>query len=361
MKPTQLVVTGLLVGTIGVLIGIPPGNTNVLQQIQEAAARVPAGGDFPSLAGATEWLNSPPLTPAGLRGKVVLVDFSTYTCINWLRSMPYVRAWAEKYKGQGLVVINVQTPEFEFEKNVDNVRLASKERMVGYPTAIDNDFAIWHAFNNEYWPALYIIDAHGNIRHHQFGEGGYDQSEKIIQQLLTEAGDTGIGHGLVSVDARGPEVPADWASLKSPETYLGYDRADRFDSPGGAVTDTRHTYSSPAQLRLNRWALSGDWTIQGQGAVLNTANGRVVYRFHARDLHLVMGPAMRGATVRFRITIDGQPPGNAHGTDVDAQGNGTVSEQRLYQLIRQSEPISDRTFEIEFLDPGAQPFVFTFG
>jgi thiol-disulfide isomerase/thioredoxin len=361
MKPTQLVVAGLFAGTIGVLIRIPPRNTNVVQQMKAAAAHAPAEGDFPSLTGATEWLNSPPLTPAGLRGKVVLVDFSTYTCINWLRSMPYVRAWAEKYKDKGLVVINVQTPEFEFEKNVDNVRLASKERMVDYPTAIDNDFAIWRAFNNEYWPALYIIDARGNIRHHQFGEGGYDQSEKIIQQLLTEAGATGVGHDLVSVDARGPEFPADWASLKSPETYLGYDRAEDFDSPGGAVTNKRHVYSVPAQLRLNHWGLSGDWTILGQGAVLNAANGRVVYRFHARDLHLVMGPAMRGATVRFRVTIDGQPPGNAHGSDVDAQGNGTVSEQRLYQLIRQSEPISDRTFEIEFLDPGAQPFVFTFG
>lgn len=361
MKLSQLVLAGLLASAIGVLIKILPKDTTVVQQMTAASVHLPIEGDLPPFSGATEWLNSPPLTPAGLRGKVVLVDFSTYSCINWLRSMPYVRAWAEKYKDKGLVVINVQTPEFEFEKNVDNVRLASKERMVDYPTVIDNDFAIWHAFNNEYWPALYIVDAHGHIRHHQFGEGGYAESEKVIQQLLTDAGATGVGHDLVSVDARGPEIPADWSSLKSPETYLGYDRADDFDSPGGAVTDKRHVYSVPPQLRLNHWALSGDWTVQHQGAVLNTANGRVVYRFHARDLHLVMGPATRGTTVRFRVRIDGQPPGDAHGTDLDAQGNGTVTEQRLYQLIRQSEPITDRTFEIEFLDPGAQPFVFTFG
>jgi len=289
------------------------------------------------------------------------VDFSTYTCINWLRSLPYVRAWAEKYKDRGLVVINVQTPEFEFEKNIENVRWASKEMGVDYPVAIDNDYAIWNAFSNQYWPALYIADAQGRIRHHHFGEGGYDESEKVIQQLLTDAGVSGIGHDLVSVNPHGLEAPADWSSLKSGETYVGYARTEGFASPGGVVSDKRHVYTIPAQLRINHWAMDGDWTVGNQATTLNVPNGRLVYRFHARDLHLVMGPAVRGTPVRFRVLIDGQPPGAAHGDDIDAQGNGTVTMQRLYQLIRQTAPIVDRQFEIEFLDPGAQTFVFTFG
>jgi len=316
---------------------------------------------LPSLGGATEWLNSPPLTAAGLRGKVVLIDFWTYTCINWIRSLPYVRAWAEKYKNQGLVVIGVHTPEFAFEKNVDNVRRAAKDMRVDYPIAIDNDYAIWRAFKNEYWPALYFVDAQGHIRHHHFGEGEYDQSEMIIQQLLSEAGIGGIGHELVSVDAHGAEAAADWGSLRSPENYVGYERTENFASPGGAVLGKRHVYATPAQLKLNDWALSGDWTVKKQLTVLNKPNGRIAYRFHARDLHLVMGPAARGASVRFRVLIDGQPPGAAHGIDVDEQGNGTVTEQRLYQLIRQRKPIADRQFEIEFLDSGVEAFAFTFG
>jgi len=329
--------------------------------IHPSAVQLPIEGELPSLGSATQWLNSQPLTAAGLRGNVVLIDFWTYTCINWLRSLPYVRAWAEKYKDQGLVVIGVHAPEFAFEKNVDNLRRAAKDMRVDYPIAIDNDHAIWRAFNNHYWPALYFVDAQGNIRHHQFGEGEYEQSEMIIQQLLAEAGIGGIGHELVSVDARGAEAAADWGSLKSPENYVGYERTENFASPGGAVLDKRRVYAAPARLQLNHWALSGDWTVENEATALNTANGRIAYRFHARDLHLVMGPAARGASVRCRVLIDGQPPGAAHGIDVDDQGNGTVTEQRLYQLIRQRGPVTERTFEMKFLDPGVQVYAFTFG
>jgi thiol-disulfide isomerase/thioredoxin len=326
-----------------------------------AAAELPIEGALPSLASASEWLNSQPLSAAGLRGNVVLISFWTYTCINWLRSLPYVRAWAEKYKHHGLVVIGVHTPEFEFEQNIDNVRRAAKDMRVDYPIAIDNDYALWRAFDNHYWPALYFVDAQGHIRHHQFGEGDYEQSEMILHQLLTEAGIGDIGQELVSVDAGGVEAAADWDSLRSPENYLGYERTENFASPGGAVLGARRVYAAPARLRLNQWALSGDWTVERQATVLNEANGRIAYRFHARDLHLVMGPAARGTSVRFRVLIDGQPPGAAHGLDVDDQGNGTLSEQRLYQLIRQAQPIADRLFEIEFLDAGVETFAFTFG
>jgi thiol-disulfide isomerase/thioredoxin len=332
-----------------------------VQQMTPAAARLPIEDEFPSLGSATGWLNSQPLTAAGLRGKVVLIDFWTYSCINWLRSLPYVRAWADKYKDQGLVVIGVHAPEFGFEKDVDNVRRAVKDMRIDYPVAIDNDHAIWRAFNNEYWPALYFVDAQGHIRHHQFGEGDYEQSERIIQQLLAEAGIGGIDHELVSVDARGAEAAADWGSLKSPENYVGHERTENFASPGGAALDKRRVYAAPAQLRLNHWALSGDWTVGKQAIVLNQANGRIAYRFHARDLHLVMGPAAPGTPARFRVLIDGQPPGAAHGIDVDDQGNGTVTEPRLYQLIRQPKRIADRQFEIEFLDSGVEAFAFTFG
>jgi thiol-disulfide isomerase/thioredoxin len=332
-----------------------------VQQMTPAAARLPIEDEFPSLGSATGWLNSQPLTAAGLRGKVVLIDFWTYSCINWLRSLPYVRAWADKYKDQGLVVIGVHAPEFGFEKDVDNVRRAVKDMRIDYPVAIDNDHAIWRAFKNEYWPALYFVDAQGHIRHHQFGEGDYEQSERIIQQLLAEAGIGGIDHELVSVDARGAEAAADWGSLKSPENYVGHERTENFASPGGAALDKRRVYAAPAQLRLNHWALSGDWTVGKQAIVLNQANGRIAYRFHARDLHLVMGPAAPGTPARFRVLIDGQPPGAAHGIDVDDQGNGTVTEPRLYQLVRQPKRIADRQFEIEFLDSGVEAFAFTFG
>ncbi len=334
-----------------------------VSQAAPAVVRLPIEGELPSLGGATEWLNSPALTAAGLRGKVVLIDVWTYTCINWLRTLPYVRAWADKYKDQGLVVIGVHAPEFAFEHNVDNVHRAAKDMRVNYPIAIDNDFAIWNALKNQYWPALYLVDAQGRIRYHQFGEGEYDRSERVIQQLLAEAGTSGISREPVSApDARGAEVAADWANLKSPENYVGYERTEGFASPGGAVQDKRRVYATPARLKLNQWALSGDWTVSKPATVLNTANGRIAYRFHARDLHLVMGPAARGVPVRFRVLIDGQPPGAAHGSDVDVQGNGAVAEQRLYQLIRQQQkPIADRLFEIEFLDPGVEAYAFTFG
>jgi thiol-disulfide isomerase/thioredoxin len=327
----------------------------------DAAAQLPVEGELPSLGSANEWLNSEPLTAAGLRGRVVLVDFWTYSCINWLRSLPSVRAWAEKYKEQGLVTIGVHAPEFGFEHDLDNVRRAAKDMRVDYPIAIDNDFALWRAFGNHYWPALYFVDAQGRIRHHHFGEGEYEQSERVIQQLLAEAGVGGIGPELVSVDADGAEAAADWGSLKSPETYVGYERTERFASPGGVALDERHVYAAPARLMLNHWALSGDWTVERQATVLNEADGQIVYRFHARDLHLVMGPAARGASVRFRVLIDGEPPGAAHGIDVDDEGNGTVTEPRLYQLIRQRGRIAEHLFEITFLDPGVQAYVFTFG
>ena len=321
---------------------------------------LPVEGALPSLAGAVEWLNSPPLTPEGLKGKVVLIDFWTYSCINCLRAIPYVRAWAEKYKDQGLVVIGVHAPEFAFEKNVDNVRTAVADLKIDYPVAIDNDYAIWRAFNNQYWPAHYFIDAEGRIRHHHFGEGDYEESERVIQQLLAEAGKTGVSADIVAVNASGAEAASDMSNVGSPETYVGYERAENFVSPGGAVQDARHVYAA-ATPRLNEWALSGDWTIGKEDAVLNEKGGSIVYRFHARDLHLVLGPGPDGKPVRFRVTIDGAPPGDSHGTDVDADGQGVVTGQRLYQLIRQSGTIADHTFEIRFLDPGVQAYAFTFG
>jgi thiol-disulfide isomerase/thioredoxin len=329
--------------------------------LHTASVRLPVEGELPSFGGATGWLNSPPLTPAGLRGKVVLVNFWTYTCINWLRQLPYVRAWARKYSGQGLVVIGVHTPEFGFEHNVDNVRRAVKDMSVDYPVAIDDDYAVWRAFDNNYWPALYFADAQGRIRHHHFGEGEYQQSEMVIQQLLAEAGSAGIGHDLVSVDPQGAEAAADWAALGSPENYTGYERTEHFASPGGIVPGRQHVYAAPERLRLNQWALTGDWTAAEQAATANTAGGRITDCFRARDLHLVMGPSAPGTSIRFRVLLDGQPPGDAHGTDVDDQGDGTVTQQRLHQLIRQRGPIIERTFEITFHDPGVQAYAFTFG
>ena len=323
--------------------------------------RLPVEGDMPALGGATEWLNSPPLTVSALHGKVVLVNFWTYSCINSIRTFPYLRAWAEKYKSQGLIVIGVQAPEFEFEKNLDNVQWATKDMRLDYPIAVDNDHAIWRAFNNEAWPAFYFVDAKGHIRHHQFGEGGYEQAELIIQELLAEAGNAGVHQSLVSVDARGAEAAPDWSNVQSPETYVGFERTENFASPGGAHPNKSRVYAPPAQLKLNHWALSGDWTMGKQGTVLIETNGRISYRFHARDLHLVMGPVQRGSSVRFRVLIDGKPPGPAHGVDVDDQGNGVATEQRMYQLIRQPNPITDRQFEIEFSDPGIEAFSFTFG
>jgi thiol-disulfide isomerase/thioredoxin len=299
--------------------------------------------------GATDWLNSPALSAEQLRGKVVLVQFGTYTCINWLRTLPHVRAWAEKYQKHGLVLVNVHTPEFEFEKNMDNVRRAVKELRLAFPVAVDNDYAIWRAFANNAWPALYLIDAQGRVRYRHLGEGEYERSEKMIQQLLAEAGAAGVPRDLVSVEGHGAEVAADWANLRSPETYLGPERIQN------------RLNTAPGRLRLNQWTTSGSWTPKRQAIVLGKPNGRIAYRFHARDLHMVMGPAAPGTAVRFRVLIDGKPPGAAQGGDIDAQGNGTVIEQRMYQLIRQPQPVADRTFEIEFLDPGVEAFVFTFG
>jgi thiol-disulfide isomerase/thioredoxin len=303
-----------------------------------------------ALRGATTWVNSRPLTAEGLRGKVVLVDFWTYTCINWLRTLPYVRAWAEKYKGRRLVMIGVHTPEYGFEHDLENVRRAVQEMRVDYPIAVDNDYAIWNGFDNEYWPALYFIDVKGVIRHHQFGEGEYDEAEEMIQKLLAEAGVGGIEPDKVTPDARGIEVAADWDNLRSPENYLGSERTEGFVSNREA-----------ANLRLNEWTVAGNWTIGRHAVLLNEANGRIVSRFHARDLHMVLGPATRGASVRYHVRIDGQSASSVHGVDGDAQGQGAVTEQRLYQLIRQQRPIADRQFEIEFLDPGVEAFAFTFG
>ena len=316
---------------------------------------------LPGFDGATGWLNSDPLTPEGLRGKVVLVDFWTYTCINWLRTLGYVRAWHEKYKDLGLVVVGVHTPEFPFEQDVDNVSWAAKDLRVEYPIAIDSNYAVWRAFDNNYWPAVYIADAEGRIRHHQFGEGGYEECEMVIQMFLREAGRDGIGDDLVTVADDGFEAQADWASLQSPETYLGYEQAQNFASPGDAELDRSHAYVAPDSLRLNQWALSGDWTVERGAAVLNRADGGIAFRFHARDVNLVMGPPSRDTSVPFRVLVDGEPPGAAHGLDIDEQGHGTVDQQRLYQLIRERRSIADRTFEITFLEPGVEAYAFTFG
>jgi cytochrome c biogenesis protein CcdA/thiol-disulfide isomerase/thioredoxin len=315
---------------------------------------------LPDLSGAVAWLNSPALTPAGLKGQVVLVDFWTYSCINCLRTLPYIRAWAEKYKSSGLIVIGVHTPEFAFEKDQDNVRKAVAEYNVTYPVALDNDYKIWKGFNNSYWPADYLIDVTGRIRFHHFGEGKYDETEQQIQDLLKERNGQLAVNGLVKVAATGTEAAPD-SDVQSPETYIGYERADSFMSPGGPSKDVSHLYSVPAHLELNQWALSGKWTDGAQVASLDSAPGKIVFRFHARDVHLVLGPAADSKPVRFRVKIDGQAPGPNHGVDTDEQGNGKITEHRLYQLIRQKNAMEDRTFEIEFLDPGAQAFAFTFG
>jgi cytochrome c biogenesis protein CcdA/thiol-disulfide isomerase/thioredoxin len=326
----------------------------------QSGTTLPVEGTLPSLAGAVQWLNSPPLSAEALKDKVVLVDFWTYSCINCLRTIPYLRAWAEKYKDQGLVVIGVHAPEFAFEKDLGNVRKAVADLQIAYPVAIDNDYAIWRAFSNQYWPAHYFIDAEGRIRYHHFGEGSYDESERVIQQLLAEAGQKNVSQGVVAVNANGAEAAADMGDVGSPETYVGYGRAERFVSPGGAMKDASHVYAAGSQ-RLNEWGLTGDWTVGSEHALLNATGGSIVFRFHARDLHLVLGPSAVGTPIRFQVTIDGMAPGDSHGTDIDAEGNGTVTGERLYQLIRQSGPVADHLFEIRFLDPGVQAYAFTFG
>jgi thiol-disulfide isomerase/thioredoxin len=311
---------------------------------------LPVEGHLASFGGATGWLNSPPLTTDDLRGKVVLVDFWTYTCINWLRTLAYVRAWADKYESDGLVVVGVHTPEFPFERDEDNVRWAVEEMAVGYPVALDPDYEVWRAFANHYWPAAYYADAEGRIRHHQFGEGGYEECERVIQMLLGEAGREDVADDLVSVTPEGFEVQADWDNLRSPETYLGYEQAQNFASPGFAADEPR-SYVVPEPLNLNEWALAGP----------NGADGRLSFRFHARDAHLVMGPRERGNEVPFRVLLDGEPPGDAHGFDVDEEGRGTLARQRLHQLIRQPGSIRERTLEITFREAGAEAYCFTFG
>lgn len=315
-----------------------------------------------SLNGATDWLNSPPLTDVELRGRVILINFWTYTCINWLRELPYVRAWEDSYRKHGLVVIGVHSPEFSFEHDVDNVRRATHARSVGYPVAIDNHLTVWRSFHNRYWPARYLVDAGGRLRHHSFGEGGYEDTEAALRQLLTEAGAGPLDSCAVSVDARGVEAAADWHTLRSAEIYLGYDRTSGFASSAGLVTDQPHVYSAPARLRLGRWALSGSWTVGHQSTALNESGGRLACRFHARDLHLVMAPATPGAAVRFRVLLDGwRPPGADHGIDVDSSGWGKITEPRLHQLLRRQGPITDSTVDIEFLDPSVEVYAFTFG
>jgi thiol-disulfide isomerase/thioredoxin len=325
------------------------------------AARLPIEGEAPSLSGVTTWLNSGRLTGSSLRGKVVLVDFWTYSCINWRRSLPYVRAWAHKYGSQGLIVIGAHAPEFHFETEVDNVRRAARELKITYPIAIDNQYSLWNGFENDYLPALYLIDAQGRIRYYHIGEGDYEQAEHNIQRLLREAGARGVTPQLVSVAATGAEAAPDFANLKSPENYLGYARAEGFESPSGTVPNEPGDYRYPAQLQLNHWALNGNWVRGPESVMVKTAGGRITYAFHARDLHLIMGPGDARARIRYRVTIDGHAPGAAHGLDVDEDGNGTLEEPRLYQLIRQSPPILDRRFEIEFMQQGAEVFSVTFG
>jgi cytochrome c biogenesis protein CcdA/thiol-disulfide isomerase/thioredoxin len=333
----------------------------MMMSAAKPAGNLPVEGEIPSFAGATLWLNSPPLTPESLRGKVVVVDFWTYSCINCLRALPYVESWYQKYKDHGLVVIGVHAPEFAFEKDPSNVRRAVADLKIAYPVALDNDYAIWQAFNNQYWPAHYFIDATGRIRAHHFGEGNYDESEQIIRTLLTEAGQTGLPPpGMGQPTAAGVEAPPDEAHDQSPETYVGYRRADNFASPGGFAQDRAHVYSAPAALKLNQWALSGSWNVDPEKAVLGASGGKIVFRFYARDLHLVLGPGS-GKPVRFRVTLDGAAPAASHGADTDASGAGIIDGQRLYQLIRQSGDVGEHVFSIEFLDPGVQAYSFTFG
>jgi hypothetical protein len=311
---------------------------------------------IPSLAGATGWLNSEPLTAADLQGQVVLVDFGTYTCINWLRTLPYIRAWAEKYRADGLVLVGIQTPEFDFEQNLDSVRREVEARRIDWPVAVDNRYEIWRAFHNRYWPALYFSDREGVMRHQHFGEGHYEQSERVIQELL------GLPpQDLVRVQGEGDEAEADWAHLNSPETYLGYERTDNFASPGGIGAGESRVFAAPDRLLLNQWALSGNWTMRADRVGLNEAGGRLLFRFQCRDVHLVLRRAEGRGPIPFRVLLDGEAPGAAHGVDVDVDGNGVLDDDRLYQLVRQPGPAEEPTFAIAFDEPGVEAYVFTFG
>jgi thiol-disulfide isomerase/thioredoxin len=343
----------------------PPSGPGLIRSIAHRLAgdelALPVEGRLASFDSATSWLTSEPLTPEGLRGRIVLVDFWTYTCINWLRTLPYVRAWAAKYHDKGLTIIGVHTPEFGFERNLDNIVAHSRTFGVDYPIAIDSDYGVWRAFDNHFWPAVYIADGEGRIRHHHFGEGEYAQTEMVIQQLLLDAGAQDLDQELVMVEPRGLEVAADWRTLQSPETYLGYGQSTGFASEDSAAFDKPHVYAARARLPLNYWDLSGTWTVARHAAVLNEPGGRIAFQFHARDLNLVMGPPSRGSSIRFRVFLDGQIAESALGSDVEPDGSGVVRDQRTYQLIRQTARIDDRQFEIEFLDAGLEAYCFTFG
>ena len=338
-----------------------PASGSAMKAADKAPGALPIEGNLPPLDGAVQWLNSPPLTAQALKGKVVLVDFWTYSCINCLRSLPYVKAWAEKYRDQGLVVIGVHAPEFAFERDVGNVTKAMKDLGINYPVAIDNDFKVWRAFNNQYWPAHYFADAQGRIRYHHFGEGEYAESERVIQQLLREAGAAKVADGLINASAEGVQLAPDMNEVQSPETYVGYQRAEHFVPETSLVPDKVSAYSAPSQLALNDWSLDGQWNVGPERATSGAPASRIVYRFHARDLHLVLGPGADRKPVRFKVLVDGKAPGDAHGTDVAPDGSGNVTEQRLYQLVRQTGGVTDRTFSIEFLDPGVSAYAFTFG
>ncbi|KZN18252.1 MULTISPECIES: cytochrome c biogenesis protein DipZ [Pseudomonas] len=351
-------------GSGAMMSQIPRGGDQSVGSMKMTAkipGELPIEGNLPSLDGAVQWLNSPPLTAQALKGKVVLVDFWTYSCINCLRTLPYVKAWAAKYRDQGLVVIGVHTPEFAFERDVGNVTKAMKDLGITYPVAIDNDYKVWRAFNNQYWPAHYFADAQGRIRYHHFGEGKYAESERVIQQLLHEAGAEKVADGLINARAEGVQLAPDMSEVRSPETYIGYRRAEHFVAQTDLAPDKMTAYSPPSRLALNNWSLEGQWTVGPERAVSNASASRIVYRFHARDLHLVLGPGADGKPVRFKVLIDGKPPGNSHGVDVAPDGSGSVIEQRLYQLVRQTAGVKDRTFSIEFLDPGVSAYAFTFG
>lgn len=346
-----MIAASYLLGSNGMAVRAEP------PRMTAAIAPLHLEGELPPLSGAVAWINSPPIRE--LRGKIVLVEFWTYTCINWRRTLPYMRAWTDKYKDRGLVVIGVHTPEFGFERDLGNVRQFTREFGVNFPVAVDSNYLIWRHFHNQYWPALYLADGQGHIRYHQFGEGNYRETELAIQKMLAEAGYIDIHQGIVSIIARGVEEPADWRNLQTPETYVGYERSSRFSSPEGTVVDRVRAYSNPRTLKLNEWALAGEWSIGREAAVSHERGGRITFRFHARDVNLVMAPP-KGASVRFRVFIDGRAPGASHGVDVDEHGDGTLDRPMTYQLIR-ALPVADHVFQIEFSQPRVAVFDFTFG